>query len=69
MFMVRKPEEIPMDKMQRKSDTDTRWKSGMARSSKMHAKMIFETGKLFGPMTDDDQAKAIAWAYGMTLVK
>lgn len=69
MFMVRKPEDIPMEKIQKKSDTDSNHKGHMARASKMHAKMIFETGKIFGPMTDDEQAKAIAWAYGMDLVK
>lgn len=69
MFMVRKPEDIPMEKIQKKSDTESVYNGHMIRASKMHAKMIFETGKIFGPMTDDEQAEAIAWAYGMDLVK
>lgn len=68
MYMIRRPKDMDVERLPNRSDSDARWKRQMIRSSKMLVKAILKTGKLHGPMSEEDQVRAIGYAYGMDVV-
>lgn len=68
IYLIRRPKDIAVEKLPDRSDSDARWRRQMMRSSKMLLKEILKTGKLHGPMSEEEQARSIAYVYNMDVV-
>jgi hypothetical protein len=62
-IMIRMTKPISIAKLPDKSESDTYYRKLMEQSAKAECQAILDSQKLYGPMTEDQQIDAIAWAY------
>lgn len=64
-IMIRKTGPISVNKLPDRSDSEIRYHAAMERGSKALLQAIFETGKIHGFMTREQEIEAISWAYNV----
>lgn len=62
-IMIRMTKPISIAKLPDKSESDIYYHKLMEQSSKAECQAILDSKKVYGPMTEDQQIDAIAWAY------
>lgn len=62
-IVVRRPSSMTVNKLPDRSDSEARYRLAMERSSKAFLQAILKSGKVYGPVTLDQELDAIAWAY------
>ena len=64
-IMIRRTGPISVNKLPDRSDSEIRYQAAMERGSKAFLQAILDTGKVYGPMTQQQELEAISWAYNV----
>lgn len=62
-IMIRRTKPISLSKLPDRSGSEKFYEAAMQESAKAEAQAVLDTGKLYGPMTEQQQVDAISWAY------
>ena len=62
-IMIRQTKPPAINRLPDRSDSPKHYEYGMLQSAKALLQAILESGRVHGPMTDEQQIDAIAWAY------
>jgi hypothetical protein len=65
--MIRQSKPPSINRLPDRSDSRKHYEYGMQQSSKALLQAILETGKIHGPMSEDQQIRSIAWAYDVAI--
>lgn len=67
--MIRKTKPISLSKLPDRSGSEKFYEAAMEQSAKAEAQAVLDTGKVYGPMSEQDQIEAIFWAYGVQVIQ
>lgn len=64
-IIIRRTGAISVNKLPDRSDSEARYRLSMERSSRAFLQAILKSGKVYGPVTLEQEFDAISWAYNV----